>query len=127
MKRILSNTTGLSPVLKNPSPTKKGQKKTKEGAKQKQPWIFQAGKKMVTNNYKKHHWTSTIFNPPPPRSFFSGTPSIARSKWDTKRALSRPEGRHPKAAAPKSAATIDMVYVVGNRTITPWGRINGAS
>jgi hypothetical protein len=33
MKRFSYNTTGLSPVLKKPHPTTKGQDKTKEGTK----------------------------------------------------------------------------------------------
>jgi hypothetical protein len=54
MKKISSNTTVLSPVLKKPSPKKKGQEKTNEGAKQEQSWIVQAGKKQGThNNYKQ--------------------------------------------------------------------------
>jgi hypothetical protein len=40
MKRFSYNTTGLSPVLKKPHPTTKGQDKTKEGTKKEQPWIF---------------------------------------------------------------------------------------
>jgi hypothetical protein len=45
MKRFSYNTTGLSPVMKKPHPTTKGQDKTKAGLKQEQPWIFQGSKK----------------------------------------------------------------------------------
>jgi hypothetical protein len=45
MKRISSTTIGLSPVLKKPPPTKKGQEKTKEGSNQEQLWIVQVDKK----------------------------------------------------------------------------------
>jgi hypothetical protein len=45
MKRFSYKTTGLSPVLKNPHPTTKGQDKTKEGTKQEQPWSVQGSKK----------------------------------------------------------------------------------
>jgi hypothetical protein len=45
MKRFSYNTTGLSPVLKKPHPTTKGQDKTKEGTKQEQPWLVQRSKK----------------------------------------------------------------------------------
>jgi hypothetical protein len=70
MKRISSTNTGLSPVLKKPSPTKKGQEKTKEGAKQEQPWIVQVDKKnykqqlqTTNNNYKQQLLTSTMLFP----------------------------------------------------------------
>jgi hypothetical protein len=60
MKRISSITTGLSPVQKKPSPTKKGQEKTKAGAKQEHPWIVQGVKKKnklqqkpTKNHYKQ--------------------------------------------------------------------------
>jgi hypothetical protein len=48
MKRFSYNTTGVYLVLKKPHPTTKGQEKTKEGTKNKQPWIFQGA-----NNNKK--------------------------------------------------------------------------
>jgi hypothetical protein len=57
MKRFSYNTTGLSPVLKKPHPTTKGQDKTKEGTKQDKPWNVQGSKKnnkqlqeITTNN-----------------------------------------------------------------------------
>jgi hypothetical protein len=53
MKRFSYNTTGLSPVLKKPHPTMKDQEKTKEGAKQEQPWIVQGAKKTKTKNNNK--------------------------------------------------------------------------
>jgi hypothetical protein len=45
VKRFSYTTTGLSPVLKKPHPTTKGQDKTKEGTKQEQPWMVQGYKK----------------------------------------------------------------------------------
>jgi hypothetical protein len=52
MKIFSYNTTGLSPVLKKPHPTTKGQEKTKAGAKQEQPWIVK-GLKKTTNSKKQ--------------------------------------------------------------------------
>jgi hypothetical protein len=49
IKRFSYITTGLSPVLKKPHPTTKGQEKTKSRAKQEQPWIVQGSIK----NYKQ--------------------------------------------------------------------------
>jgi hypothetical protein len=56
MKRSSYDTTGLSPVLKNPHPTTKGQDKTKAGTKQEQPWIVQGSKK---NNKQLQKTTTT--------------------------------------------------------------------
>jgi hypothetical protein len=50
MKRFSYNTTGLSPVLKNPHPATKAQDKTKEGTKQEQPWLVQGSKKKKKKN-----------------------------------------------------------------------------
>jgi hypothetical protein len=61
MKRFSYNATGLSPVLKKPHPTTKGQKKTKAGEKQEQPCIVQGSKK-TTNNSKKQQQTKTNIN-----------------------------------------------------------------
>jgi hypothetical protein len=59
MKRFSYNTTGLSPVLKKPHPTTKGQDKTKEGTKQEQPWFVQGSKK---NNKHLPKKTTRIIN-----------------------------------------------------------------
>jgi hypothetical protein len=58
MKRFSYNTTGLSPVLKKPHLTTKGQDKTKSGTKQEQPWIVQGSNK----NNKQQQQTTTNNN-----------------------------------------------------------------
>jgi hypothetical protein len=84
MKRFSYNTTRLSPVLKKPHPTTKGQDKTKEGTKQEQPWLVQVSKKsnkkqekITTNNknYKQQlmkTYSSTVSSAGPPVSLTKG-------------------------------------------------------
>jgi hypothetical protein len=89
MRRFSYNTTGLSPVLKKPHPTMKGQEKKKAGAKQDQPWIVQGAKKTKNNNKQKLKTTTDdqdLFL----RSLLRGTPSLALPKRDKMRASSQP-------------------------------------
>jgi hypothetical protein len=79
------NTTGLSPVLKKPHPTTKGQGKTKSGAKKEQPWIVQGSIKNYkqqqkptanSNNYKQQlnsmTYSSAVSSVGPPLSLLKG-------------------------------------------------------
>jgi hypothetical protein len=45
MNIFSSNITGLSPVMKNTSPTKINQEKAKEGEPKEQPWIIHESNK----------------------------------------------------------------------------------
>jgi hypothetical protein len=100
MKRFSYNTTGLSPVLKKPHPTNKGQDKTKEGTKLEQPWLFQGSNKnnkqlerTTTNNknYKQQlmqTYSSAVSSMRTPLSLLKGErqpdlESVASTATDT--------------------------------------------
>jgi hypothetical protein len=122
MKRISSTTTGLSPVLKKPSPTKKDQEKIKEGAKQEQPWIVQVGKKnykqelQTTNNtYKQQLLTSTVTY----SSAFSSVPPLSRPvKMGQDESVIPPEGSRPEGS-PDEGIHDYHIYGVCRRESTP--------
>jgi hypothetical protein len=58
--RFSYNTTGLSPVFKNPHPTMKGQDKTKSGTKQQQPWIVRGSKNNNKQLYTKNNKQQSV-------------------------------------------------------------------
>jgi hypothetical protein len=85
IKRFSYNATGLSPVLKKPHPTTKGQGKTKSGTEQEQPWIVQGSKK---NNKQHQQTTKTTTNNSlgliPPQS----PPWVPLSLWQNESVIS---------------------------------------
>jgi hypothetical protein len=62
MKIFSYNTTGLSPVLKKPHPTTKGQDKAKEGTQQEHPWSVQGSKKNNKQLEKQQQQATRITN-----------------------------------------------------------------
>jgi hypothetical protein len=79
MKRFSHNTTGLSPVLRNPHPTTKGQNRTKEGTKQEQPWFVQGSKKnnrQLEKQKTNNELQTTAYDNLLLRILLHGTPSL---------------------------------------------------
>jgi hypothetical protein len=97
----------LSPVLKNPHSTTKGQDKTKEGTQQEYPWFVQRSKeKQQTTTTNNNNYKQQII-----KTYFSVVSSVGPS-------LSLPKGERkidPESIAATVAATTNMKLSVDDR------------
>jgi hypothetical protein len=110
MKRFSYNTTGLSPVLKKPHPTTKGQENRKSGAKQEQPWIVQVSRKNYNNN-KKPTANSNTYK----QQLISITYSSAFSSVGPPLSLLKGECKRDQESVAETAAATDSINLSDDR------------